>query len=644
ERCAGAPPSSTPLGSDTAAVDHHHRHHGHNQLPPQLQQQQQQQQLQPSKKKDEAAGDGRGGFGRRFEADVGYVDVDTRVSRESYGAARTAAGAVILAVDRVVQGKNPNAFVAVRPPGHHAGPSGSAPASSFWKNPGMNSSGFCLLNNAAIGAAYARCRYGRSGELSRVAIVDIDIHHGNGTEEIVRCLRPMTTRLPLPPSWPPMTKTVYKPWLDDGDADNVFFGSVSLQDKDLFYPASGTEEERFNDNDANIVNVSLSPLGPAPGDEPKKRALTKTKVTEYTNKACNEFKQKCQRTLLARLKEFSPDLLIISAGFDGHVEDYYHYLSNEVYEWVTLALADCCPTGRVVSVLEGGYSLEARVSRAKAAQQARANNKRANKPETAAAAASTTSGSSGVGGSASGSGSGPALRERRNRPATRGSGGGNAQQRPPPQFVATAAAPAGSAASFPPQPHSSSVGAPGAGNKADSKSAAAAMLHTVPAAVPTAAGAPLLSSAPAGSSTIAAVGASSLSPSDQPPGGGFGATGSGASSLVGEDPAVPVVVVCGAPVSGGVGGVGGGNRKKASRKVPVAASAAKGEGEDAAIRAWDGGLVRGVVSHVSALMTCASRQQQEQQRLQQQSRPGPNTKAAVAAAAAASSAGAVGGK
>ncbi|CAM9673395.1 unnamed protein product, partial [Ectocarpus sp. 12 AP-2014] len=597
ERCAGAPSSITPLGPDTAAVDHHHHHDGHNQLPPQLQQQQQQQQQQqPSKKKEEAAGDSKGGFGRRFEADVGYVDVDTRVSRESYGAARTAAGAVILAVDRVVQGKNPNAFVAVRPPGHHAGPSGSVPASSFWKNPGMNSSGFCLLNNAAIGAAYARCRYGRSGELSRVAIVDIDIHHGNGTEEIVRCLRPLTTRLPLPPSWPPMTKTVYKPWLDDGDADNVFFGSVSLQDKGLFYPASGTEEERFNDNDANIVNVSLSPLGPTPGDEPKKRALTKTKVTEYTNKACNEFKQKCQRTLLARLKEFSPDLLIISAGFDGHVEDYYHYLSNEVYEWVTLALADCCPTGRVVSVLEGGYSLEARVSRAKAAQQARANNKRATKPETAAAAGPTTSGSSGVGGtSASGSGSGPALRERRNRPATRGSGGGNAQQRPPPQFVATAAAAAGSAASFPPQPHSSSVGAPGAGNKADNKPAGA-MLHTVPAAVPTAAGAPLLSSAPAGSNTIAAMGASSLSPSDQPPGGGFGATGSGASSVVGEDPAVPVAVVCGAPVSSGVGGVGGGNRKKASRKVPVAA-AAKGEGEDAAIRAWDGGLVRGVVSH-----------------------------------------------
>lgn len=93
ERCAGAPPSNTPLGPDTAAVDQHHRHHGHNQLPPQLQQQQ-----QPSKKKEEAAGDGRGGFGRRFEADVGYVDVDTRVSRESYGAARTAAGAVILAV------------------------------------------------------------------------------------------------------------------------------------------------------------------------------------------------------------------------------------------------------------------------------------------------------------------------------------------------------------------------------------------------------------------------------------------------------------------------------------------------------------------------------------------------------------------
>lgn len=275
-------------------------------------------------------------------------------------------------------------------------------------------------------------------------------------------------------------------------------------------------------------------------------------------------------------------------------------------------------------------------------RQARANNKRATKPETAAAAAaSTTTGSKGVSGtSALGSGSGPALRERRNRPATRRSGGSNAQQRPPPQFVATAAA-AGSAASFPPQARSSSMGAPGADNNVDSK-AGVVLLHTVPAAVRTAAGAPLLSSAPAGSDTIAAMGASSLSLSDQPRGSGFGATGSGASSVVGEDPAVPVAVVCGAPVSSGVGvSGGGGNRKKASRKVPVAAPA-KGEGEDAAIRAWDGGLVRGVVSHVSALITCASRQQEEQQRLQHQCRPGPNTEAVVAAAAAAS-AGAVGG-
>ncbi|CAN0068992.1 unnamed protein product, partial [Hapterophycus canaliculatus] len=64
-----------------------------------------------------------------------------------------------------------------------------------------------------------------------------------------------------------------------------------------------------------------------------------------------------RQTLLARLKEFRPDLLIISAGFDGHAEDYYHYLSNETYEWITTALVDCCPSGRVVSVLEGGYSL-----------------------------------------------------------------------------------------------------------------------------------------------------------------------------------------------------------------------------------------------------------------------------------------------
>eukprot|EP00752_Nemacystus_decipiens_P004439 g4052.t1 len=548
-------------------------------------------------------GKGQEEYGLRFRADVGYVDVDTRVSRESYGAARMAAGAVILAVDRVVQGENPNAFVAVRPPGHHAGPSGSVPSSSFWKNPGMNSSGFCLLNSAAIGAAYARSRYGRSGEASRVAIVDIDIHHGNGTEEIVRCLRPMTMRLPLPPSWPPMTKTVYKPWLDEEDADNVFFGSVSLQDDHLFYPASGTEEERFDDN-ANIVNVSLSALGPPPGDEAKKRALTKTKLAELTNKAGNEFKRKCQGTLLARLKEFSPDLLIISAGFDGHVEDYYHYLSNEVYEWVTGALVDCCPSGRVVSVLEGGYSLEARVSRAKAAQQARANMKRTAKPGTAAAA------STGAGGQASGASARPALRERRSRAATRGSAPSTSSQM-------SASAKNGPA----PPPPLPSVGEPSASAAAAAAGVTAVktMLPAVPVVVESTA--PSLSSPPCSSEQV-------LDHSLCTVPGAAGTTAAtavvatgvvgGASVVVGGSGAA-ALREAGAKVVGVDNGstsinTGGGPVKRASRKAKGSASTgvalAKDDG-DAVLQAGDGGLVRGVVSHVTALMRSASSGQQQ---------------------------------
>ncbi|CAM9729907.1 unnamed protein product, partial [Sphacelaria rigidula] len=102
------------------------------------------------------------------------------------------------------------------------------------------------------------------------------------------------------------------------------------------------------------------------------------------------------------------------AGFDGHVEDYYHYLSNDSYDWITRELAACCPSGRVVSVLEGGYSLEARISKSKAAQQARAN-KRVSKPDGSIAAADKH-----LAPTNSNIAAGRTLRERRNRPATRG--------------------------------------------------------------------------------------------------------------------------------------------------------------------------------------------------------------------------------
>ncbi len=109
-----------------------------------------------------------------------FLDTDTRISRESFDVARIAAGAVIQAVDQIATGRYTRVFVASRPPGHHAGPRGAVPAHSFWKAPSMCSSGFCLINVVATGAAYARQVYGRppAGRFQRVAIVDFDIHHG----------------------------------------------------------------------------------------------------------------------------------------------------------------------------------------------------------------------------------------------------------------------------------------------------------------------------------------------------------------------------------------------------------------------------------------------------------------------------------
>lgn len=141
----------------------------------------------------------------------GFFDNDSPISHSSYMAARLAAGTVCHAIDQVVTGQTKNAFVAVRPPGHHAGPNGCVESGGFHRRPEMCTCGFCLLNNVAIGAAYAMTSYA-SGydqpgagtrfpvQIDRVAIIDFDIHHGNGTEEILRNLVPHEQRYPLPSS------------------------------------------------------------------------------------------------------------------------------------------------------------------------------------------------------------------------------------------------------------------------------------------------------------------------------------------------------------------------------------------------------------------------------------------------------------
>jgi acetoin utilization deacetylase AcuC-like enzyme len=365
------------------------------------------------------------------ELSMGLLDSDTRLSPESYAAARMAAGAVIHAIDTVVANRDgvKNVFVAVRPPGHHAGPRGAVAHEGFMSCPEMCSSGFCLLNNVAIGAAYARHMYGRANRninisstpgqypsIKRVAIIDFDIHHGNGTEAIVRNLIPHEEKMPLPASWAPVSFTSYKPWLDERDAENVFFGSVHLY-KGRFYPCSGpstntgvaasakTAAATAPSPDAtttssssssvesgtpipgadyawpHIVNVTLDPVGvAAPGNlaQRARQENTAAKRRALIKQASDEFRARVSAQLIPALDAFAPDLVLVSAGFDGHADDFYHYLCEEDYEWFTkelMVVAEKHAGGRLVSVLEGGYNIKSRLQQQqelKAANKAKA--------------------------------------------------------------------------------------------------------------------------------------------------------------------------------------------------------------------------------------------------------------------------------
>lgn len=292
-------------------------------------------------------------------APAGYLDADTCVSPDTWGVVKQVAGAAMEAVDCVDSGMCRNAFVVCRPPGHHAGPHGCVLSSSFWLTPNMTSSGFCIVNTVAVAASYARAALSRPGGPKRVAIVDIDIHHGNGTQEIVQCLRPHTTCLPLPGSWAEQTITTYKPWFDESDADNVFFASIHLCDGPTFYPGTGDGSGAEEDS-PNIVNVALSAVhgGGQPGDMAARTRLTRTKRDKLCASASEQFRTKVREKLLPPLRAFEADMLFISAGFDGHVDDKYFYNTDEDYEWVTTELIDSVKSGKVVSVLEGGYSLQ----------------------------------------------------------------------------------------------------------------------------------------------------------------------------------------------------------------------------------------------------------------------------------------------
>jgi acetoin utilization deacetylase AcuC-like enzyme len=215
------------------------------------------------------------------------LDADTSMSPGTFEAALRAAGGALQAVDEVMQGKVANAFVSTRPPGHHA--ETATPM------------GFCLFNNAAIAARHAQAIYGAE----HVAIVDFDVHHGNGSQDIF--------------------------W---SDASVMYCSTHQMP----LYPGTGAVTERGAHD--TIVNAPLNP-----GD------------------AGEEFREAVETAILPRLQGFAPDLIVISAGFDAHMRDPLANLNllEADYTWVTrklMEVADRSAKGRVVSLLEGGYDLE----------------------------------------------------------------------------------------------------------------------------------------------------------------------------------------------------------------------------------------------------------------------------------------------
>jgi acetoin utilization deacetylase AcuC-like enzyme len=215
------------------------------------------------------------------------IDADTVLSPGSWEAALRGVGAGLLAVDEVMTRRAGNAFCQVRPPGHHA--------------EAARAMGFCIFNNIAVAGLYARSRHGAE----RIAVVDFDVHHGNGTQDIF--------------------------WSDK----DLFFASTHQMP---LYPGTGSLGE------TGVGNIWNAPLRPGDGGEP--------------------FREAFESRILPALKSFGPDLILVSAGFDAHRDDPLANLElvEADFAWATQQLAEAADrhcSGRLVSLLEGGYNLTA---------------------------------------------------------------------------------------------------------------------------------------------------------------------------------------------------------------------------------------------------------------------------------------------
>ena len=216
-----------------------------------------------------------------------FLDGDTIVSPGSKDASKDAVGSIITAIDGVQKKEFKNAFCAVRPPGHHAE-----------KEKAM---GFCIFNNVAVGANYLIEKY----KYNKIAIIDFDVHHGNGTQNIFY------------------------------DNEKVLFISTHQYP---YYPGSGSEKEKGNFN--NVLNIPLE---------------AGTSAEKYLN---------AYENVLNKVREFKPEFLLFSAGFDAHIDDPLAQLqlsSEDFYKITkrTLEISKSFCNGNVVSILEGGYDLKA---------------------------------------------------------------------------------------------------------------------------------------------------------------------------------------------------------------------------------------------------------------------------------------------